>query len=172
MQYPIIDSITKAYQINEWTGLNIIPLSDNLFNGNNNELFPLFIPKDTSVTVSCKNTSYAQIQYFNANKEQIDYWGLNLSGDRKYRTFSLLQDAYYFKFVLTEGIDMMITTNGNYSDYIPYSAKNNLNNKLRKTMSHCYPLYEPLQRAAAGTQTADDTEILQHYLTPLGIGGI
>lgn len=35
-----------------------------------------------------------------------------------------------------------------------------------------HPVIDALQHAAAGTQTADDTEILRHYLTPLGIGGI
>ena len=45
---------------------------------------------------------------------------------------------------------------------------------LLKLPINKYPhsLITALQRAAAGTQTADDTEILRHYLTPLGIGGI
>lgn len=41
---------------------------------------------------------------------------------------------------------------------------------MLKYFSHV--VIEALQKAAAGTQTADDEEILRHYLAPLGIGGI
>ena len=59
--------------------------------------------------------------------------------------------------------------------YEPYSEpKNDFPNRLKLPLPHYFPhpVIDALQRAAAGTQTTDDTEILRHYLTPLGIGGI
>ena len=52
--------------------------------------------------------------------------------------------------------------------------KDDISHRLKLPLPHYFPhpVIDALQRAAAGTQTADDTEILQHYLTPLGIGGI
>ena len=56
----------------------------------------------------------------------------------------------------------------------PGIAKNDFPNRLKLPLPHYFPhpVIDALQRAAAGTQTTDDTEILRHYLTPLGIGGI
>ena len=52
--------------------------------------------------------------------------------------------------------------------------KDEFSHRLKLPLPHYFPhpVIDALQRAAAGTQTADDTEILRHYLTPLGIGGI
>ena len=49
-----------------------------------------------------------------------------------------------------------------------------VSNMMKLPLPHYFPhpVIDALQHAAAGTQTADDTEILRHYLTPLGIGGI
>ena len=49
-----------------------------------------------------------------------------------------------------------------------------ISHRLKLPLPHYFPhpVIDALQRAAAGTQTADDTEILRNYLTPLGIGGI
>lgn len=44
--------------------------------------------------------------------------------------------------------------------------------RLSLPIMKCYPLVDALIRAGSGDQTAEDTEILRHYLTPLGIGGI
>ena len=59
--------------------------------------------------------------------------------------------------------------------YAPYAPPTtDIKNRLKLPMIHYFPhpVIDTLQRAAAGTQTAEDTEILRHYLTPLGIGGI
>lgn len=61
------------------------------------------------------------------------------------------------------------------TQYEPYkSPKTDIFSRLKLPLPHYFPhaVIDALQRAAAGTQTADDTEILRHYLTPLGIGGI
>lgn len=52
--------------------------------------------------------------------------------------------------------------------------KDNVSHLLKLPLPHYFPhpVIDALQRAADGTQTADDTEVLRHYLTPLGIGGI
>ena len=69
--------------------------------------------------------------------------------------------------------EIMVVEGTTLYPYEPYEIKGtDINNRLPLPMIKCYPLYDSLQRAAAGTQTADDTEILRHYLAPLGIGGI
>lgn len=52
--------------------------------------------------------------------------------------------------------------------------KDNIAHRLKLPLPHYFPhpVIDALKRAETGTQTADDTEILRHYLTPLGIGGI
>ena len=52
--------------------------------------------------------------------------------------------------------------------------EDDISHRLKLPLPHYFPhpVIDALQRAASGTQTADDTEILRHYLTPLGIGGI
>ena len=59
--------------------------------------------------------------------------------------------------------------------YEPYKPPTtDIDKRLKLPMIHYFPhpVIDALQRAAAGNQTADDTEVLRHYLTPLGIGGI
>ena len=61
------------------------------------------------------------------------------------------------------------------TQYEPYHVPDtDIAHRLKLPLPHYFPhpVIDALQRAAAGTQTADDTEILRHYLTPLGIGGI
>ena len=52
--------------------------------------------------------------------------------------------------------------------------KDTIHHRLKLPLPHYFPnpVIDALKRAETGTQTADDTKILQHYLTPLGIGGI
>ena len=174
MQHPIIDLINQACINNEWTGLNIDILSTNLFCGNNNEFYPLFLPANTIVTASAVNSNYTRIEYYDANKNRIDYWWLQGTGNRKFATFTLLRDTYYFKFMLDDDREMMITTDNSYDPFVPFKSTSDFPNRLKLPLLHYFPhpVIDALERAAAGTQTADDTEILKHYLTPLGIGGI
>ena len=69
-----------------------------------------------------------------------------------------------------------ITVSNTLLPYEPYNTNpsNDFFHRLKLPLPHYFPhpVIDALQRAAAGTQTADDTEILRHYLTPLGIGGI
>lgn len=60
------------------------------------------------------------------------------------------------------------------SAYITNVIPSDIARKLRLPMIKYFPhpVIDALQRASTGTQTADDTEVLRHYLTPLGIGGI
>lgn len=76
----------------------------------------------------------------------------------------------------TGRLSPMFTNDGIiYDEFVPYNfPKTDIDKRLKLPMIHYFqhPVIDALQRAAAGTQTADDTEILRHYLTPLGIGGI
>lgn len=71
--------------------------------------------------------------------------------------------------------NVMLETGSEPTPYEPYGyAKNDFPNRLKLPLPHYFPhpVIDALQRAAACTQTADDIEVLRHYLTPLGIGGI
>lgn len=52
--------------------------------------------------------------------------------------------------------------------------RNDISPRLKLPMIHYfpYPVIDSLKRASEGTMTNKDREILTHYLTPLGIGGI
>lgn len=71
--------------------------------------------------------------------------------------------------------NMQIEKGTQATPYEPYAPPTtDIKNRMKLPVIHYFPhpVIDALQRAAAGTQTADDTEILRHYLTPLGIGGI
>ena len=70
--------------------------------------------------------------------------------------------------------DIQIELGTASTEYEPYNATSDISHRLKLPLPHYFPhpVIDALERAAAGTQTADDTEILSHYLTPLGIGGI
>lgn len=59
-------------------------------------------------------------------------------------------------------------------DLITSAYINNFPNRLKLPLPHYFPhpVIDALTHASAGTQTAEDTQILKHYLEPLGIGGI
>lgn len=59
-----------------------------------------------------------------------------------------------------------------YEEYAPPTT--DIASRLKLPLPHYFPhpVIDALQRAASGTQTAEDTEVLRHYLTPFGIGGI
>ena len=77
-------------------------------------------------------------------------------------------ELYTTRFTLVE--DDVTSIEYDYTDMM----YNDIAHRLKLPLPHYFPhpVIDALQRAAAGTQTADDTEILQHYLTRLGIGGI
>ena len=100
----------------------------------------------------------------------------NITGDPGTYTFSfncLSNDPTVVNGYIINKIQ--VETGSEATPYEPYgSGANDFPNRLKLPLPHYFPhpVIDALQRAAAGTQTADDTEILRHYLTPLGIGGI
>ena len=97
----------------------------NLFGGLYNQEYALFIASGTTLTASCKlhDGDSTRIVYYDQNHTQIDYWqisGTNPDQTRSKRSFTVNQDAYYFKFYYAECEDMVIekgTTDGNFSPY-------------------------------------------------------
>lgn len=83
--------------ISGWTGLEIYTAGKNLFGIHTNAYYPLFLRKGTNITASANKQ--IPIYYFTKDKVKIDFWTMrNLTDDgRYYKSFSLLDDAYYFK---------------------------------------------------------------------------
>lgn len=193
MQYPIIDLITEAYLNNGWTGLDNINVFS-LLNDN-------YLPSPFQLVITRKNFGYnlhgipswstGVIQFrisflTNDTADFIRNNNIQLKGFVDQNAyFSLMSTSVSNdnsiviigrSTATTNTIDLNIkimayvgnepvTYNGNMSDF---------QNRLKLPLPHYFPhpVIDALQCAAAGTQTADDTEILRHYLTPLGIGGI
>ena len=99
---------------NPWAGGS----KKNKFGGNYNELFPLHIESGTTVTAYTDVN--ASINYYKSDGEtRIDYWSVTSSG----RSFTLSEDAYYWKFsgASTTPTKMYIAIESSFSGYEPYS---------------------------------------------------
>lgn len=67
-----------------------------------------------------------------------------------------------------------ILTDSEVARYINGACSNDIAHRLRFPLvrNFPHPVIDALISAADGQQTAEENEILRHYLTPLGIGGI
>lgn len=199
MQYPVIDLIISAYINNGWTGLDIVegknlidvPNVEGISSAQLNVLYnPIFTNGElnTQYTFSC--------DFINADDMNEKIWGIRvLYTDNTTAYLWILNNGTIIPSVTTErnktvsSIDFayasllinmtiekfMLEKGATATPFEPYSEpRNDFPNRLKLPLPHYFPrpVIDALQRAAAGTQTADDTEILQHYLIPLGIGGI
>lgn len=195
MQYPIIDNLSYAYLYNNWTGLDVSEMNLwdekwelGTYDLNTGEPQPLNIYFRTKNYISIRpNTMYfvytgnqaLYLFYYNEDYEYISYVSsvANMS-------ITTPNNAFYMRFVDVRSNNYDPNINPisiNYPSINRYISsdttiknKNDIARRLKLPLSHYFPhpVIDALQRAAAGTQTADDTEVLRHYLTPLGIGGI
>lgn len=199
MQYPIIDLMADAYLNNGWTGLNLVD-GKNLayieYLGQCPSINSgLFIPYSRAMTTNRINivgssftisidsdlTDITNIYCFFYDNADTFLHYRNIYTNNLPQTITVNAAYVYVRidFALDVTEDMIpliqIEKGTQATPYEPYSEpKNDFPNRLKLPLPHYFPhpVIDALQRAAAGTQTADDTEILRHYLTPLGIGGI
>ena len=194
MEYPIIDTLTNAYIRNGWTGLeltegkNLFNESD-LYHGYYNPSMPsdliqneqyrtiiinTLLPGFYTVSISLNNIKV--LRYY------IDDTNSDIFLDANIYTFECTTPS---KFMLcfrkeptsdfTEDFTVQVERGTQATPYEPYFPPyTDIFSRTRLPIIRHYPyaLIDALQRASTGTQTADDTEVLRHYLTPLGIGGI
>lgn len=62
-----------------------------------------------------------QIAFYDSNKSQIDYCGLDTEGARDKKTFTYPATAYYVKFIRTESTNYQIELGSTATSYAPYS---------------------------------------------------
>ena len=201
MQYPIIDLITGAYINNGWTGLdntNIENINFQLSRWINADGTESILPSGAlsdfieiligglylyTPEILPDLYSYAVVLY-DSNREIVNriYHGINELS----QPITVNIPSGYFLRVQFSIQPWQMITNDNINEQnitlynttgqtIEYDTTiNMISHRLKLPLPHYFPhpVIDALQRAAAGTQTADDTEILRHYLTPLGIGGI
>lgn len=200
MQYPIIDHITSAYLTNGWNGLSytdnanfynvseLFPgfygsgvIYDNADNGERYSLQYYFVKQGETIS----------LQYFNYPTGITSFWksfciyDLNknflsrpASNDQSVYTYTADNDCYIrFSLRTYNGGDEFIylKLNGVIDEFS--SNTNNLTdfpNRLKLPLPHYFPhpVIDALISAADGQHTEEEKEILRHYLTPLGIGGI
>lgn len=182
MQYPIIDRITDAYINNGWTGLNInfnqggVYDSDGGFSSANNRIRTYYTKIETLGTIINNNQNDIKcrsLHFYDLNRTYLGYISVNAPLPVNINNYTRPTNTVFCVIVLIfpnnapiTPSDVFITNNGKFID--------NVSHRLKSPLPHYFPhsVIDALQRAAAGTQTADDTEVLRHYLTPLGIGGI
>ena len=201
MQYPIIDLITSAYINNGWTGLDI-STGKNLFDESTADRYHYYISSGGVWTYSEDSYSYIFLCERNntytisMSNSYVTLFNVGTTNSLPILTEPIVLTEFYRPasnpITITPSVDyiiiqcnrlfvesrdclIQIEEGTQATPYEPYSLpKNDFPNRLKLPLPHYFPhpVIVALQRAAAGTQTADDTEILQHYLTPLGIGGI
>ena len=91
-------SPSNVRPISGYTTVHLTVSSGNLFGGEVDEMFPLFIPQGTKV--SAYSDTETKVYYYNQNRTNIDYWSV---GAGYTRTFNIIADAYYFKFETNGG---------------------------------------------------------------------
>lgn len=195
MQYPVIDLIPQAYINNGWTGLNITK-SVNIFN--ESPLTQGGLSSTTGEAVEQPNTLYTEnyirvkpLTNYRVIVPNSAIYICAYTNDKTYigphgyvgnnTVFTTYSTEYYIRFQtradygLIYKRDISINDPPSDTEYHPYfNPYSDFPHRLKLPLPHYFqhPVIDALQKAVDGTQTADDTEILRHYLTPLGIGGI
>lgn len=201
MQYPIIDLITDAYINNGWTGLDVIKgknLCDSdiiqgavdyrdgsIIEDDERIRTEKFISLDSgSYTISYAETDILLVGYVYINNTFSDSYSFRSNWNNSPFTFTVPDNfslILAFKhsnntIILPVDLpDLQIESGTNATPYEPYKPPTtDIAHRLKLPLPYYFPhpVIDALQRAAAGTQTADDIEVLRYYLTPLGIGGI
>ena len=136
-------------------------------------------------SVHANNNTWYAVLFYDENKNFIS--ATNNVSDYPIRTAP--NNAHYINFYVEVGTsgatynnDISINFPSSYHEYINYIDsinnekynKNNIAHRLKLPLPHYFPhpVIDSLKRASEGTMTNKDREILTHYLTPLGIGGI
>lgn len=193
MEYPIIDTLTNAYIRNGWTGLNV-ETGKNVFDinmphttGVSTYNYTLTLEPNTMYTCS-SNVPYSSVAnlYFAGGSSAT-----NGVSDRFPRTFSTDSNGeiiVYVRYLIQqEGTINMYqavldgtywiqvekgTEATTYEPYKPPTTDIFSRTRLPLIRYFPHPVIDSLQRASDGTMTADDVQVLRHYLTKFGIGNI
>jgi len=100
--------------------------NQNLFGGNFDELTRCYIPAGTVVCASTEAVEpYANVRYYDKDGNVIDYWAISMlydGGRRKYRQFTILSDAYFFKFDTATATQMQIEIGSTPTPYVAYNG--------------------------------------------------
>lgn len=96
----------------------------NLFGGQYGVRFSVFIPANTAFTASAKHTSgSARIDYFDADGNRIDWFGLTSGSERDTRTITSTEDVHSVLFTGTETTEYQIELGSTATDYEPYQGQ-------------------------------------------------
>lgn len=160
-----------------------------------NRLTTSFIPVAPNTTyLFHSTTSYkGRSAIYDSNKTLITYFAdfppapTSVSDNGNF-SYTIPSNGYFIRWTFspyyTPPYQNNVSVNypSTYTGYISQEQTENSINDFKNDISHSFKL--PLQHyfphsvidalisAADGQQTAEETEILRHYLTPLGIGGI
>lgn len=200
MQYPIIDNLIYAYIRNGWTGLDFNPIniwdeqwevggispSTGLDNPSDNSIRSLFIPcnENTSYYLHT-NVSASYVWFYDS-----EYNFISFSTETVNRVFTTPANCYFIRLRIGDSSNVVQEYAGGISvNYPPtYTAyisseesedhiktfKDDIAHRLRLPLirNFPHPVIDALISAADRQHTEEEKEILRHYLTPLGIGGI
>lgn len=119
--------------ISGWDGITITRCGKNLLDAENPDqdgFVFCYLPKGTKLTYSIEKGA-VQIRYYRKDKTEIDYWTpiyTDEISNRKYRDFILLEDAYYWKTLIstsTKGLKLQLelsNSSNHPTSYEPYKG--------------------------------------------------
>lgn len=192
MQYPIIDNLIYAYQRNGWTGLEVIEgkniFDDIIFNQYTldivytsynvpNGIYTMSTP-DFPLISETANVFFIKGDVTSGVASLRNGVSMNMSRTIEV-TDGFFTVAYRSSYLSNQNNPMdfnwQIERGANVTPYEPYAPPTtDIANRLKLPLPYYFPhpVIDALISAADGQHTDEEKEILRHYLTPLGIGGI
>lgn len=200
MQHPIIDNLIYAYLKNGWTGLDLTE-GKNLFNSSSLIPIELRTPGTfrfgnifdkvgpyciwlNNPTYNTTNFIYYTIQNTDESISdstailQGEFYSMRtvtITQGQKLRIYDVLDHTQNQAESVFNNFEIMVEYGTTPTEYEPYTPPTtDIANRLKLPLPHYFPhpVIDALISASDGQQTEEENEILRHYLTPLGIGGI
>lgn len=125
-------NVLNAFRMNgsgSQSGSTTIYISGkNMFGGEYDALFPMFLPSGTNVVVSAlgTNDNVSRISYYDKNQQLIDYWSISSAiegSQRKYRLVEISADTYYMRFSENECTEMQVEMGETQSNYVIFNRQ-------------------------------------------------
>lgn len=175
MEYPIIDNLIYALENNASWYIKYGLIPEIFYSEDNNTILVIgqhesrtqrliYIPSGT-YKLTIKANRNLSIYYRDSTERQTRIGTTN-------STYTLSLSGFYSFWIYSSS---GITPEDIISiEFIPENLDiySYISNKMKLPIIKCYPLFDALISASDGQQTQEENEILRHYLTPLGIGGI
>ena len=181
-----MELIDKAIYSNGNTALlNIINANKNLVGTEGKVLYPVLLPKGTTLTMSTSDgstlvagTDYLVLNCYRKDKTNYEYWSFNpATTPKNSRTIVLKEDTYYLSWNKTWTVPMQVEIGATVTEYEEYKGcpflvddgtidevkvkQNDIENRLAKDINWIYGEYA---KSSTGIITKDKTMKRSDYI--------